>query len=327
MPKRYKPDDDTLTLRDVHVVLPGDAINSYITSSSSSTNNSNDSTLTNDVVFVEHSSSDTTSTTIATPSNEATVVKLGTGLKYSPISKHVHATCAGRLLTKRMKDSHGNTVVTYNVEPHRNHIRRYQPNVDDRIVGIVVDRCGTDDNGGDIYRIDMNASHYGVLSNLQFSGATKRNKPILLPGQVVYARILQINNENHLYDPILSCINGQYDAGIPSKDWTTKEGCYGELRGGTVCRISMQQARNILDPIAKNNIVLNELAKHKQLAFEIAIGMNGYIWINSTISEYIILILNAIQNSNVLTAEQNRAMVKNIVYIVDKQLQQRSDTL
>jgi exosome complex RNA-binding protein Rrp4 len=53
--------------------------------------------------------------------------------------------------------------------------------------------------------------------------------------------------------------------------------------------------------------------------------MNGYIWINSTKLEYIILIQNAIQNSNVLTTEQIRAMVKNLIYIVDKQLQQRND--
>jgi exosome complex component RRP40 len=306
MPKRSKKD---VKPSEIFIVLPGDTITSYITPTHHTP---------------EHSLSAVTTST-AIPSCSA-VSKLGTGLRYDSIKKQVYATCAGRLITKRTKDDMGNTISIYYVEPCRSTIRRYQPNVDDRIIGIVVDRSGTDDNGGDLYRIDINASHYGILSNLQFSGATKRNKPILLPGQIIYSRILTIANQNHLFDPILSCINGPYDTGIPSKDWTTKEGCYGELRGGTLCRISMNLARNILDPTSQHNIILNELAKNKNLTFEVSIGLNGYLWINSTISEYIILIQNAIQNSNVLTAEQNRAMVKNLIYIVDKQLQQRNDS-
>jgi exosome complex component RRP40 len=286
--------------------------------------------------------------------------KLGNGLRYDSRTNRVYATYAGRLMHKQSistndDDNDGTKVKvevnTYYVEPHRTKSiqqpRRYYPTMNDRIVGIVIDRIGTtDEGGGDLYRIDINAAHYGVLSNLEFAGATKRNKPILQTGQIVYCRVLNDTSStatNNADEPILlSCLNGPYDAGIPSKDWTTKENCYGELRnGGTVCRISMPLARSLLSSATNttttatstammsyepHNIILEELARHSQkIPFEVAIGMNGYIWINSTKLEYIILIQNAIQNSNVLTAEQIRAMVKNLIYIVDKQLQQRND--
>ena len=272
--------------------------------------------------------------------------KLGNGLRYDSNTNQVYATYSGRFVHKYSKDNDGARVSTYYVEPHRTRSmqqRRYLPTMNDRLVGIVVDRIGaTEEGGGDLYRIDINAAHYGILSNLQFAGATKRNKPIFQPGQIVYCRVLNDTTDTtiNIDVPILlSCMNGPYDVGVPSKDWTTKENCYGELRnGGTICRISMQLARSLLSSTnatketkgaiahEPTNVILEELAKHStKIPFEVAIGMNGYIWINSTKLEYIILIQNAIQNSNVLTTEQIRAMVKNLIYIVDKQLQQRND--
>jgi exosome complex component RRP40 len=244
--------------------------------------------------------------------------KIGTGLRYDPTTKQVHATCAGRLVHRTTKTATN----VYFVEPlRRSGKRRYRPFAEDRVVGIVVDRMGTDPNGGDLYRVDIRSSHYAILSNLQYEGATKRNKPLLQPGHLIYARIQSCDDP--LLDPILSCINGPLDMGIPRKDWMTLEGVYGELRGeGTLCRISTHLARNLLDP---NNVVLTELAQYKNLAFELAIGVNGYVWIHSAVPEYTVLIQNAIQNSEVLTAPQIRAMVKNLVYLVEKQRQQRSD--
>jgi exosome complex component RRP40 len=311
----------------VVIVLPGDSVASHL-----------------DIYRRSKSDDDSMRTTTT-----KTVIrnKLGNGLRFNSHTKQVYATCSGRLVHKYSKDNDGARVHTYYVEPHKTtnlQQRRYQPAMNDRVVGIVVDRIGaTDEGGGDLYRIDINAAHHGILSNLQFAGATKRNKPIFQPGQIVYCRVLNdaANSTTSTDEPILlSCMNGPCDVGIPSKDWTTKENCYGELRnGGTICRISLQLARNLLSSATvsndskteaatdeQSNVILEELAKHnKKIPFEVAIGMNGYVWINSTKLEYIILIQNAIQNSNVLTNEQIRAMVKNLVYVVDKQLQQRND--
>jgi exosome complex component RRP40 len=281
--------------------------------------------------------------------------RLGRGLRYDPHTKQVYATCSGRLVQRHSKDldssigtgtgtgtGTGSRTVTYHVESHRTNSaqqRKYRPTVNDRVIGIVMDRIGTtDEGGGDLYRIHINAAQYGLLNNLQFNGATKRNKPMLQSGQILYCRVMNDTSSHATAiadEPILlSCTNGPYDVGIPNKDWSTKESCYGELRnGGTLCRISMQLARDLLSTTStkhskpqEHNIILDELAKQRaKIPFEVAIGVNGYLWINSDKAEYIVLIQNAIQNSNVLTAEQTRAMVKNLIYVVEKQLQQRND--
>jgi exosome complex component RRP40 len=251
---------------------------------------------------------------IAFPLNDASDVqlpKLGSGLRYDTVNKQVYATCPGSL------ERHRNRAVYY-VE--QNQLRRYRPAMEDRVVGIVENRAGPDGAGGDLYRINIGASHPAVLSNLQFEGASKRNKPAFQPGHLIYARVSALNN---LLDPTLSCINGPHDTGVPRKDWMTNEGCYGELRGGTCCKITTNLARELLHP---SNTVLAELATCK-LAFEVAIGVNGFLWIHSAVSEHTILIQNAIQNSEVLTDTQVRAMVKSLVYMVEKQLQQQRDSV
>ena len=103
----------------------------------------------------------------------------------------------------------------------------------------------------------------------------------------------------------------------------TNEGCYGEIRGGTVTRISLGLARELLQP---DCLVLTELAS-LNLAFELAIGVNGLLWIHSATPEYTVAILNAIKNSEVLSEEQVRSMVKALVYTVQKQLQQQADAV
>lgn len=233
--------------------------------------------------------------------------KIGTGLRYDKESKQIYSTLAGSL-----EERHAVYFV-------RQTLRRYRPALEDRVIGIVEDRLGNDGSGGDIYRINIGASHPACLSNLDFEGATKRNKPNFQTGQVLYARISALYDG--LLDPQLSCQLGPHDGNLPRKDWMTNEGCYGELRGGTVSRISTGLARELLHP---SNLVLNELAK--SVAFEVAIGVNGFLWIHSRRPEYTIMIQNAIQNSQVLTDEQVRGMVKSLVSTVEKQiLQQEMD--
>lgn len=252
---------------------------------------------------------ETDASNTADKKQSAKIPKLGTGLRYDTATKQVYATCSGRL------ERHRNKAVYF----VKQNLKRYRPALEDRVVGIVEGRAGPDGAGGDLYKINIGAAHPALLSNLQIEGATKRNKPSFQPGQLLYARVSALNHG--LLDPFLSCINGPHDEGVPRKDWMTNEGCYGELRGGTCCRISTGLARELLHPA---NTVLTELATAK-LAFEVAIGVNGFLWIHSPLPEYTILIQNAVQNSAVMSEEQVRSMVKSLVYTVEKQLQQRRD--
>ncbi|GKY98208.1 hypothetical protein MPSEU_000778500 [Mayamaea pseudoterrestris] len=216
----------------------------------------------------------------------------------------------------------GTLILTLKHAYIRHNRKRYLPQAQDRVIGVVIDRMGTDSGGGgDLYRLEIGATNYAVLNNLSFEGASKRNKPQFQPGQVLYLRVSELF-DGYL-DPELSCVLGPHDAGVPRKEWLTNEGTYGELKGGTLTKISIGLARQLLLP---NNLVLAELSKNK-FPFEVAIGVNGYLWMHSQKPDYIILIQNAITNSEVLTPEQIRAMVKSLVYTVEKQIQKDQDAM
>jgi exosome complex component RRP40 len=248
------------------------------------------------------------------------VVKLGTGVMKSSSKLsiddpcRISATAAGQLEARSRGGGGGVYFVRQNLK------RYYRPSLEDRVVGIVMDRQGVDSStGGDIYRIDIGGSHSAQLSSLSFEGATKRNRPSLQPGQVLYCRVSAVHA--HL-DPVLSCQLGPEDTRIPRKDWMTSEGCYGELRGGTLCRVPTGLARQLLQPQC---VVLTELSR--RIAFEVAIGVNGYLWIHSSRPEHTIVVQNAILNSTVLNDEQVRAMVHTLVYSVEKQIQMQKDMM
>ena len=231
--------------------------------------------------------------------------KLGTGLRHESggdaEKDRFIATCAGRLENRS------------NVFFVKQNIKRYRPLQEDRVIGIVEDRVASDGTGGDIYRVNIGGPHPALLNNLSFEGATKRNKPNFSSGTLIYARIATMPPS---MDPTISCQNGPHDAGIPRKDWMTNEGAYGELKGGTCRKVPLGLARELLYP---KNLVLHELSK--SIAFELCVGVNGFVWVHSTRPEYTILILNAIVNSQVLTEAQVRGMVKSLVHTVNRQIE------
>ena len=228
-------------------------------------------------------------------------IKLGIGLRTVPDTKKIYATCAGSLEQRKN---------TYYIQQS---IRRYRPSLEDRVIGIVEERIGSDGAGGDIHRVNIGGPHPAMLSSLSFEGATKRNKPHLKRGMLLYCRILATPP---LSDPTLSCQLGPHDGGLVRKDWMTNEGTYGELQNGTCTKIPLGLARELLNP---KSVVLLELAK-QSVKFEIATGVNGFVWIHSSHPEYTIMIQNAILNSQVMTEPQIRAMVKTLVQQVNKQI-------
>mmetsp|Transcript_25990 Transcript_25990/g.85534 ORF Transcript_25990/g.85534 Transcript_25990/m.85534 type:complete len:152 (-) Transcript_25990:164-619(-) len=125
---------------------------------------------------------------------------------------------------------------------------------------------------------------YGVLSALSFEGATKRNKPKLEIGSLVYCRV---SNSYRDAESELSCLSLTY-----KKGWMTGQAVFGELEGGHMIETSIGYARSLLLP---ENVVVNCLGRH--LAYEIAVGCNGRIWIKSDSVAKTILIANAIRNA------------------------------
>jgi exosome complex component RRP40 len=228
--------------------------------------------------------------------------KLGIGLRYDEVTERVIATIAGRL------EQRSNTYYV------KQNTTRYRPLQEDRVIGIVEDRVASDGSGGDIYRVNIGGPHPAQLSNLSFEGATKRNKPNLSTGTLLYCRI---QSNPPAMDPVLSCQLGPHDAGVPRKDWMTNEGTYGELKGGTCRKIPLGLARELLYP---DNLVLREISN--SIAFEVCVGVNGFLWVHSPRPEYTIMIQNAILNSQVLTTSQVRGMVKALAETVNRQIEE-----
>jgi exosome complex component RRP40 len=78
------------------------------------------------------------------------------------------------------------------------------------VVGVV------EDKGGDFYKVNIFAGAPALLDRLAFDGATKRNKPELRRGDIVYARVTMADRD---LDTELSCM---VSSG-PKKDWSSGE--------------------------------------------------------------------------------------------------------
>ena len=65
---------------------------------------------------------------------------------------------------------------------------RYVPVVDDVVVGVVASRHAEN------YKVDVGTSSLVQLDALAFDGASKRNKPNLQVGDVVYARVVLVRS-------------------------------------------------------------------------------------------------------------------------------------
>eukprot|EP00979_Chaetoceros_neogracilis_P001522 scaffold261_cov318-Chaetoceros_neogracile.AAC.8 len=277
----------------VITVLPGDDLSHIL----SNTNNK-----------MELSTQNMSSSSNNNSNNNGKPIKLGTGILYDSITKQTTATLAGRLHHRS-----ANNTITYYVIANT---KRYIPQLNDRILCIVEERMG------EYFRVSIPHSSTGsaLLSIIAFEGATKRNRPNLKHGDLLYARI----NTCHIreMEPEITCIvmPGELSGGAAKKDWMTDEGTYGQLKGGSCITVSIGLALELLHP---HNVVLEALATAK-LPFEICIGVNGLVWVDSERPEYTVLILNAIQNSAVMTEEQVRGMVKSLVQTVKATFMQDS---
>ncbi|CAH0513502.1 unnamed protein product [Peronospora belbahrii] len=215
-------------------------------------------------------------------------VKLGAGLKQLP-NDQIICTNAGVL---RYRPAN-----RYWVE--FNH-KRYVASIDDGVIGVVTDR------NAEFYRVNIGAAASATLGSLAFDGATKRNRPSLRLGSLVYARVSKVNPN---VEPEITC---EAPPSVTKKDWMTGLAIYGELIDGYVFKTSIGLAKSLLREECQ---VLASLGK--SLAFEVAIGVNGVVWVNSKTTKNIIIISNAIMNSETMSPSEIDAMVSRLVEDAD----------
>lgn len=136
--------------------------------------------------------------------------------------------------------------------------KRYIPQVNDFVIGYITGVYG------DFFKVSLQQHSPQVqLSMMAFPNATKKNRPNFKVDQAVYARVSEAVAE---IDTEIECFDAE----------TGKEGGFGFLdESGYIFEVNMNFARELL--FNKSCVFLEKLAA--RCAFEIAIGINGRIWI------------------------------------------------
>ncbi|KZT11905.1 exosome complex exonuclease RRP40 [Laetiporus sulphureus 93-53] len=195
---------------------------------------------------------------------QVNVKRLGPGLEQlfsSDGESYIMSTRAGELkhITKRKEwfvDSNS---------------RRYIPSANEAVVGMVISRSGEN------WRVDIDSAHMAALDGLAFEGATKRNRPNLKVGSLLYARVSLAHKD---MEPELECFDAQ----------THKAEGFGELKGGFLVQCSLKMCRLLLDP---KHFLLPLLGS--KFPLETAVGLNGRVWVNAQDAKHIIAVSRCIE--------------------------------
>ena len=168
------------------------------------------------------------------------------------------------------------------------HSKRYIASRGENVIGIINGKAG------DAFRVDIGTSEYASLSFLAFEGATKKNKPTIGNGDVVYAKVMTASKD---MEPEIVCV-----------DAYGKKAGLGELTGGGfLFNVPLHLVRRLLSPESNLLKLLGQTLK-----FEICIGMNGRIWIRAPMPKETICIANAIWAAEHMNNEETSAMVNKL---------------
>jgi exosome complex component RRP40 len=141
-----------------------------------------------------------------------------------------------------------------------------------------------------------------ALPHLSFEGASRKTRPQLVAGALVYARVSLANK--HM-DPELECVSSS----------TGKSDGLGPLNGGMLFTVSLAMSRRLMlpKPLEQGGLViLDELGA--VLAFEIAVGRNGKVWVDSNTIKTTLAIGKAIQkiDSEALGVDDQKKLARRL---------------
>ncbi|XP_050815086.1 LOW QUALITY PROTEIN: exosome complex component RRP40 [Gopherus flavomarginatus] len=158
--------------------------------------------------------------------------------------------------------------------------KRYVPVKGDHVIGIVTLKAG------DIFKVDVGGSEQASLSYLAFEGATKRNRPNVQVGDLIYGQFVVANKD---MEPEMVCID--------SSGRANGMGVIGHE--GLLFKVSLGLIRKLLAP---NCEIIQELGQ--LYPFEIVFGMNGRIWVKAKTIQQTLIVANILEACEHMTAEQ-----------------------
>lgn len=157
------------------------------------------------------------------------------------------------------------------------------------MIGIAVSKSA------ETIKVDIGSSEYASLSFLAFENATKRNKPNVEIGDLIYCRVLTGNKD---MEPELVCI-----------DANGKANGLGVLKDGFMFKVDLELARRLL---AGSNQFLRQLSKHVP-PFEITIGLNGRIWLKTNSCKQTVFLVDAINQYAQISESETENFIKNLL--------------
>lgn len=168
--------------------------------------------------------------------------------------------------------------------------KRYIPAVEESVIGIITQKYGEN------FDVDIGGPFTATLPVLAFEGATRRNRPNLQVGDLVYARVTAAERD---LDPVLACTDAQ-----------GKSSGFGPLKEGSLITSNTHYARRLLSrPPCP---ILAALEKHLK-QYEVAVGLNGKIWVNSPSIARTVIACNAIQRAEFMSSAQTELLVSKLV--------------
>jgi exosome complex component RRP40 len=201
---------------------------------------------------------------------------LGPGLRHHV--NQILVTTSG-ILRKKTSD-------VYWVDSHQ---KRYVPAKGETVIGVVVNKSG------DVFKVDIGSSEQASLSCLAFEGATKKNRPDIKIGDVVFAKLLEASRD---MEPELVCVNS-----------FGKGGKLGLLQeDGFMFTCSLSLIRKVLNPKCT---LLKMLGS--EIPYDVAVGMNGKIWLKTKSVKVTLGIVNAILAAEHLTNEEIIPMCNDVI--------------
>ncbi|XP_077588678.1 exosome complex component RRP40 [Stigmatopora nigra] len=165
------------------------------------------------------------------------------------------------------------------------HQKRYVAAKGETVIGIVTSRTG------DLFKVDVGASELASLSYLAFEGATKRNRPNVQVGDLLFAQLLVANKD---MEAELVCVD--------SAGRANGMGVFGA--GGLLFRVSLGLVRRLLAPQSDIRAELEQL-----FPCEMVVGMNGRVWVKSSSNQRTLILANLLESCENMTTAQRRQVL------------------
>ncbi|ATY60127.1 exosome complex exonuclease RRP40 [Cordyceps militaris] len=223
------------------------------------------------------------------PTHPKKPLRLGPGLRHDPSTNAILPTVAGQLVSDRPKNA-------LRVETSTG---RYLPRAGELVIGTV------QKSAADVYYVQL-SDHAApaTLPQLAFEGATKKTRPQLAPGALVYARVTLA--DRHM-DAELECVSAS----------TGKADGLGPLTGGMLFAVSLGMARRLMMPggAAASGVVVLEGLAAGGWQFETATGRNGKVWVDAGSARTVMAVGRAVQETDEkgLGVEEQQKLVRKLL--------------